>query len=104
MSWSARLGVDDRQTAGVGYDLFARRPSTTEQRLVEVKGFTGALDRSCWSSTNGRKPSSVPRVLALRRVDCGTAPRRRPRSQDPAGTLAGPTHRALRIPGPNFVG
>ncbi|MGC1909591.1 MAG: C-terminal helicase domain-containing protein, partial [Candidatus Dormiibacterota bacterium] len=30
--------VDDRQTAGVGYDLLARHRVTHEQRLVEVKG------------------------------------------------------------------
>src|SRR5260370_29609709 len=39
-----RLGfeVDDRQTAGLGYDLLARKRSG-EQRLVEGKGLAGAL-------------------------------------------------------------
>jgi len=39
-----RLGfdVDDRQTAGLGYDLLARK-RTGEQRLVEVKGLAGPL-------------------------------------------------------------
>ena len=35
--------VDDRQTAGVGYDLLARHKHTGEQRCVEVKGHTGPL-------------------------------------------------------------
>ena len=30
--------MDDRQTAGLGYDLYARHRVTREQRLVEVKG------------------------------------------------------------------
>jgi hypothetical protein len=30
--------VDDRQTAGLGYDLFAQHRTTKQQRLVEVKG------------------------------------------------------------------
>ncbi|MDQ6893721.1 MAG: DUF3883 domain-containing protein [Acidobacteriota bacterium] len=35
--------VDDRQTAGVGYDLLARHRQNGDQRCVEVKGFTGAM-------------------------------------------------------------
>jgi superfamily II DNA or RNA helicase len=35
--------VDDRQTAGVGYDLLARHRLNNDQRCVEVKGFTGAM-------------------------------------------------------------
>ena len=35
--------VDDRQTAGVGYDLLARHRDNSDQRCVEVKGFTGAM-------------------------------------------------------------
>jgi hypothetical protein len=35
--------VDDRQTAGVGYDLLARHRNNSDQRCVEVKGFTGAM-------------------------------------------------------------
>lgn len=35
--------VDDRQTAGVGYDLLARHKVTSEQRCVEVKGFTESM-------------------------------------------------------------
>lgn len=35
--------VDDRQTAGVGYDLLARHRQNGDQRCVEVKGFTTAL-------------------------------------------------------------
>lgn len=56
-----RLGfvVDDRQTAGVGYDLFARHGRTREQRLVEVKGFTAGLgpvwlERHEWAQAQQR--------------------------------------------------
>lgn len=35
--------VDDRQTAGVGYDLLARHRQNNDQRCVEVKGFTGSM-------------------------------------------------------------
>ena len=55
LGWSA----DDRQTAGLGYDLFARRPGTTDQRLVEVKGFTGDLDAVVLEQHEWAKPSSA---------------------------------------------
>jgi superfamily II DNA or RNA helicase len=35
--------VDDRQTAGVGYDLLARHRRNNDQRCVEVKGFTNTM-------------------------------------------------------------
>lgn len=35
--------VDDRQTAGIGYDLLARYRHNSDQRCVEVKGFTNAM-------------------------------------------------------------
>ena len=54
LGWS----IDDRQTAGLGYDLFARRPGTTDQRLVEVKGFTGDLDAVGSNSTSGPSPAA----------------------------------------------
>lgn len=81
--------VDDRQTARLGYDLFARRPGTTEQRLVEVKGFTGALDgvvleQHEWAQAQQRGADYWLYVV----VDCGTAPKGVVRVQDPAGTLS----------------
>jgi hypothetical protein len=35
--------VDDRQTAGLGYDLLARHRYNNDQRCVEVKGLTGTI-------------------------------------------------------------
>ncbi len=89
-----RLGwsVDDRQTAGLGYDLFARRPGTTDQRLVEVKGFTGDLDAVVleqheWAQAQQRGSDYWLYVV----INCGISPTVVIRVQDPAGTLgAGP--------------
>ena len=39
--------MDDRQTAGVGYDLLARNNRTNDQRCVEVKGFIKSLEPVC---------------------------------------------------------
>jgi superfamily II DNA or RNA helicase len=85
-----RLGwsVDDRQTAGLGYDLFARRPGTTDQRLVEVKGFTGDLDAVVleqheWAQAQQRGSDYWLYVV----IHCGTSPAVVIRAQDPAGTL-----------------
>jgi superfamily II DNA or RNA helicase len=85
-----RLGwsVDDRQTAGLGYDLFARRPGTTDQRLVEVKGFTGDLDAVVleqheWAQAQQRGGDYWLYVV----INCGTSPAIVIRAQDPAGTL-----------------
>jgi superfamily II DNA or RNA helicase len=86
-----RLGwsVDDRQTAGLGYDLFARRPGTTDQRLVEVKGFTGDLDAVVleqheWAQAQQRGSDYWLYVV----VNCGTSPVVVIRAPDPAGTLS----------------
>jgi superfamily II DNA or RNA helicase len=84
LGWS----VDDRQTAGLGYDLFARRPGTTDQRLVEVKGFTGDLDAVVleqheWAQAQQRGSDYWLYVV----INCGTSPAVVIRAQDPAGTL-----------------
>ena len=84
LGWSA----DDRQTAGLGYDLFARRPGTTDQRLVEVKGFTGDLDAVVleqheWAQAQQRGSDYWLYVV----IHCGTSPAVVIRAQDPAGTL-----------------
>jgi Domain of unknown function (DUF3883) len=84
LGWS----VDDRQTAGLGYDLFARRPSTTDQRLIEVKGFTGDLDAVVleqheWAQAQQRGGDYWLYVV----IHCGTSPAVVIRAQDPAGTL-----------------
>lgn len=82
--------VDDRQTAGLGYDLFARRPGTTDQRLVEVKGFTGdlrpvVLEQHEWAQAQQRGRDYWLYVV----LQCAGDPRVAIRCQDPAGTFAG---------------
>jgi superfamily II DNA or RNA helicase len=57
------FAVDDRQTAGVGYDLLARHRVTGEQRLVEVKGFTADLgpvwlEQNEWAQALQRGPDT----------------------------------------------
>jgi hypothetical protein len=81
--------VDDRQTARLGYDLLARRPGTTDQRLVEVKGFTGelapvVLEQHEWAQAQQR--GAVYWLYVV--LDCATKPRVVIRCQDPAGTLS----------------
>ncbi|MFG1612455.1 helicase-related protein [Nonomuraea wenchangensis] len=82
--------VDDRQTAGLGYDLFARRPGTTDQRLIEVKGFIGGikpviLEQHEWAQAQQRGRDYWLYVV----LNCATEPRVAIRCQDPAGTLTG---------------
>jgi len=81
--------VDDRQTSGLGYDLFARRAGTTDQRLVEVKGLVGdlqavTLQQHEWAQAQQRGGDYWLYVV----IDCATNPRVVIRVQDPAGTLA----------------
>ena len=81
--------VDDRQTARLGYDLLARRPGTTDQRLVEVKGFTAelapvVLEQHEWAQAQQRGADYWLYVV----LDCATKPRVVIRCQDPAGTLS----------------
>ncbi|MFI6059636.1 helicase-related protein [Streptomyces sp. NPDC051286] len=86
-----RLGfdVDDRQTAGVGYDLLARHRTTREQRLVEVKGFQRGLkpvwlEQHEWAQAQQRGQDYWLYVVA----DCATSPTVLVRAQDPARLLA----------------
>lgn len=81
--------VDDRQTAGVGYDLLARHRITREQRLVEVKGFFGGLgpvwlEQHEWAQAQQRGQEYWLYVV----IDCATVPAVVVRAQDPAGKLA----------------
>jgi superfamily II DNA or RNA helicase len=88
-----RLGftIDDRQTAGLGYDLYARHRTTREQRLVEVKGVQGPL-RAVWLEQNEwAQAQQRGREYWLYVVDsCATTPAVRLRQPDPATVLAGP--------------
>jgi hypothetical protein len=88
-----RLGydVDDRQTAGLGYDLYARHRSTREQRLVEVKGVQGPL-RAVWLEQNEwAQAQQRGAEYWLYVVDnCASNPTVRLRQRDPAAVLGGP--------------
>jgi superfamily II DNA or RNA helicase len=86
-----RLGwmVDDRQTAGLGYDLFARRPGRPDQRLVEVKGFAEGLsavtlEQHEWAQAQQRASDYWLYVV----INCATEPSVIIRCQDPASTVA----------------
>jgi len=83
--------VDDRQTAGLGYDLYARHRITRDQRLVEVKGVQGSL-RAVWLEQNEwAQAQQRSNEYWLYVIDsCATAPVVRLRQQDPAAVLGGP--------------
>jgi superfamily II DNA or RNA helicase len=90
--------VDDRQTAGVGYDLFARHPLTGEQRLVEVKGLHAGLqavwlEQHEWAQAQQRGVDYWLYVVS----HCATTPTVVLRAQDPAGQLAAGPRRIERI-------
>ena len=95
---AAGFSVDDRQTAGVGYDLLARHRVTKEQRLVEVKGFTEALgpvwlEQHEWAQALQRGPEFwLYVVVALR--NCADHRSPSPRPCRPARHGAA-THRAI---------
>jgi hypothetical protein len=77
--------VDDRQNAGVGYDLLARHRTTREQRLVEVKGLHASLapvwlEQHEWAQAQQRAQDYWLYVV----IDCATAPVVAVRAQDPA--------------------
>ncbi|MFJ6272279.1 helicase-related protein [Pseudarthrobacter oxydans] len=88
-----RMGydVDDRQTAGVGYDLYARHRRTREQRLVEVKGLHDGL-RPLWLEQNEwAQAQQRGSEYWLYVVDsCATSPTIRLRLRDPAAALTAP--------------
>lgn len=95
-----RLGyvVDDRQTAGVGYDLFAKHPTTGDQRLVEVKGLTGGLgpvwlEQNEWVQAQQRGQDYWLYVVTA----CATTPRVEVRVRDPAGFVGNRVRRIERL-------
>lgn len=78
-----RYVVDDRQTAGLGYDLYAK--GAGQQRLVEVKGFEGelqsvTLEQHEWAQAQQRGSDYWLYVV----VNCETGPSILLRVQDPA--------------------
>jgi superfamily II DNA or RNA helicase len=86
-----RLGydVDDRQTAGLGYDLYARHRITREQRLVEVKGVKDNLravwlEQNEWAQAQQRGKEYWLYVVG----SCATSPTVHLRQQDPAAVLS----------------
>lgn len=87
--------VDDRQTAGLGYDLLATRQRIRggrEQRLVEVKGQLEGLsavrlESHEWGQAMQRGGDYWLYVV----TDCAAAPQVSVRLRDPAGVLNGPT-------------
>lgn len=83
--------IDDRQTAGLGYDLYVRHRTSREQRLVEVKGINGSL-RAVWLEQNEwAQAQQRGTEYWLYVVDsCATVPVVRLRQQDPAAVLGGP--------------
>jgi superfamily II DNA or RNA helicase len=77
--------IDDRQTAGVGYDLLARNRKTGDQRCVEVKGFTEAmgavwLEQNEWAQALQRRDDYWLYVVD----QCATQAAVRIRVQNPA--------------------
>lgn len=90
--------VDDRQTAGVGYDLLARHRFTREQRLIEVKGFQAGLqpvwlEQHEWAQAQQRGHEYWLYVVA----ECATTPTVVARAQDPASQLAAGPRRIERF-------
>jgi superfamily II DNA or RNA helicase len=90
--------VDDRQTAGVGYDLLARHRITREQRLVEVKGFHAGLapvwlEQHEWAQAQQRGQEYWLYVV----TDCASSPTVVVRAQDPASKLAAGPRRIERF-------
>jgi superfamily II DNA or RNA helicase len=82
--------VDDRQTAGVGYDLYARHKSSREVRLVEVKGQKGdlapvTLERNEWEQAQQRGEHYWLYIV----VNCAAAPQVFARIRDPASVFGG---------------
>ncbi|MHB8466241.1 MAG: helicase-related protein, partial [Acidimicrobiales bacterium] len=82
--------VDDRQTAGLGYDLFAQHRLTREQRLVEVKGLLDSLapvtlEANEWAQAMQRGAEFWLYVV----TGCGTTPILAVSIHDPAGSIIG---------------
>jgi hypothetical protein len=82
--------VDDRQSARLGYDLFARHRSTRQIRLVEVKGQQGdlapvTLERHEWEQAQQRGDLYWLYLV----TNCATDPRVFARIRDPADVFGG---------------
>ena len=80
--------VDDRQTAGLGYDLYARHRANREVRLVEVKGQMGdlapvTLERHEWEQAQQRRELYWLYIV----TDCASQPQVFARLQDPAAVF-----------------
>ena len=87
---SEGFAVDDRQTAGLGYDLYALHRATREQRLVEVKGQLEGLgpvtlESNEWGQAMQRGAEYWLYVV----TECSTQPTLTVVVQDPAGSLSG---------------
>ena len=84
------FGVDDRQTAYVGYDLLARNSRTGDQRCVEVKGFTKGMEPVCleqneWAQAQQRGDDYWLYVVE----NCEKNPTVAVRVQNPAAAFGG---------------
>jgi len=87
---SEGFDVDDRQTAGLGYDLFAKHRTSHEQRLVEVKGQLRdlgpvTLESNEWAQAMQRGDEYWLYVV----TNCATGPTATVVIADPAGALSG---------------
>jgi superfamily II DNA or RNA helicase len=77
--------VDDRQTAGVGYDLLARHKQNGDQRCIEVKGFTEAIGPVWLEQTEWAQALQRGDDYWLYVVDqCGLRPEVKIRVRNPA--------------------
>jgi superfamily II DNA or RNA helicase len=90
--------VDDRQTAGVGYDLLARHRQTGDQRCVEVKGLTGSigpvwLEQNEWAQALQRGDDYWLYVV----VDCASQPTVAVRLKNPAELFGGGVKKIQRF-------
>lgn len=88
--------IDDRQNAGLGYDLLARHRSTDEKRLVEVKACLHGLVAVCmeqneWAQAQQRGADYWLYVV----THCAQEPIVAVRAPDPAGQ-AGPGVRQIQ--------
>ena len=95
---SLDFAVDDRQTAGVGYDLLARHRHTGEQRMVEVKGHLNQLgpvwlEQNEWAQALQRGDDYWLYVVD----DCATSATVRVRAQNPADLFADGAGRIQRF-------
>jgi superfamily II DNA or RNA helicase len=95
---SLGFAVDDRQTAGVGYDLLARQTRTGEQRCIEVKGQTNELgpvwlEQNEWAQALQRRADYWLYVVDK----CGTTPTVRVRTQDPGSVYGSGLGRIQRF-------